>query len=475
MALAKFPANIEAQTGATAAGGEEGLEQMAFDLGRHRRPGAAHDQLHRVGILGQRDADGTRPVIGMAPGVVQQVHEHPTQMFGIEQHLQSVGRDRQTEAALRTGFDPVDHAPVHAGLVHQLAGVQQLAFDNHAGRDLGHIVHQALEPLHIGSDHLRQLHRAWRGGVLGQQRVGLRDGRERVADLVRDARRHPPHRGQLFLPDARQQIAAVLDEHHAQLLAAVALAREPQAQTKGAADPAGLRQRDVLLGDAAVGIGLLQRKHQRLPIASPAQLPAQLGAEGTEQCLCRGVHRAHAAAAVDHQHALLHLVDDQLIEQLLLPRQRQAAARGLFLAGQPGAQLAGQQAHREQAAADQPRLCQLDARQLTEQLRPGRRRQQCQCGNRGRGQRQPPRTQHRGHQHRHHEQGAVVHATCIERMQRAEQHQVHPHGGPPVRAADARQAARRRATPQRRPQPQRQRRPGIGDAQHQGRVHQAAQ
>ena len=54
--------------------------------------------------------------------------------------------------------------------------------------------------------------------VFRQQRVGLRDRRQRVADLVRDAGRHAAHRRQLLLPQARLHVAQVLEEQHAELL-----------------------------------------------------------------------------------------------------------------------------------------------------------------------------------------------------------------------------------------------------------------
>ncbi len=65
---------------------------------------------------------------------------------------------------------------------------------------------------------------------------------------------------------------------------------------------------------------------------------------GREQAARGRVGGAHAAASVDHQHAVLHLLDHQPVQLRLLARHFHVAARGQFLARQAPGQLAGQHA-----------------------------------------------------------------------------------------------------------------------------------
>ena len=77
---------------------------------------------------------------------------------------------------------------------------------------------------------------------------------------------------------------------------------------------------------------------------------------GSQQAPRRRIRRAHAAAPVDDEHAVLHLLDHQAVELGLLTRHLQAAARRLLLARQPPRQFAGQDGDDEEPAAGQPRL-----------------------------------------------------------------------------------------------------------------------
>ena len=223
VSLAELAANVQAQAGAAAAGREKGLEQIAA----RRRAGSARRRwqtLQRGARLvdarrsAQRIAPG--PLAGMAARVVEQVDEDAAQVLGVEQHAERLGRQLDPQHAL------LARAATPAACAHSLqtAAICARRVDRAdvlhlARRHLHHVVDDALQPLDVLGHHAHQLALRRIGRVLGEQRVGLRDRRQRIADLVRDAGRDAAHRGELFLAAARLHVAHVLEEQHAELLA----------------------------------------------------------------------------------------------------------------------------------------------------------------------------------------------------------------------------------------------------------------
>ena len=113
------------------------------------------------------------------------------------------------------------------------------------------------------------------------------------------------------------------------------------------------------LGPVALGQRPLHRLLQRRPGARGRC--SENGAGGLRPCVDqqrarRRVGGAHARRAVDHQHAVGHLLDHQPVQLRLLARQLQAAARRQLLARQAAGQFAGQQRDDEQAQAGQAGL-----------------------------------------------------------------------------------------------------------------------
>ena len=257
------------------------------------------------------------------------------------------------------------------------------------------------------------------------------------------------------------------------LLLHVAPPREARTHAQSAADAGVEVQHEVApgLGPVAFVEGALGGGQQRLPGGLRLQLEWRGPREAVdgEQRARRRIGRAHAAAPVDDEHAVLHLLDHQAIELRLLARKLQAAARGELFAGQPSCQLAGQQRDDEEATAGEPGLRHQHGRVAAGQHRmPGRREQHQRDAGR-RGQRQQPRRQHTGHQHRQHEQRHIVQARAgPEHMQRREGKHIGADGGQPLRPAQPRVARHRPGTPETRQQPQRDGLRGIQHAdQHQ--------
>jgi hypothetical protein len=95
----------------------------------------------------------------------------------------------------------------------------------------------------------------------------------------------------------------------------------------------------------------LDHVHELLPGGHPAQLEGRLGpaASGCDQRPRGRVGAPHPAFAVQHHHAVSHLVDDEPIQLRFLTCSLQAAARRFLFPSKPGRQLGGQQRNHEQA------------------------------------------------------------------------------------------------------------------------------
>ena len=119
---------------------------------------------------------------------------------------------------------PFTADPRHQRIERREDARTRVALVLHA-RDVQDLVHDALQPLRVLAHHLRQPLEAGVGDVLVQQRIGLHDGRQRIADFMRDSRGHAAHADQLFGTHARLQLALVLQENHAQALGGIAIRR----------------------------------------------------------------------------------------------------------------------------------------------------------------------------------------------------------------------------------------------------------
>ena len=411
----------------------------------------------------------------MAVRVVQQVDEHAAQVLGVEAHTQRAIADLGAQAAVGPHGQLHRARPLRRCLAHGGAGVDGTRQRIGTGRNLHDIVDQTLEPLDVVGHHGRQALLVGRQGVFHHQRVGLRNRGQRVADLVRDAGRDTAHRGQLLLPDAGLQRAQVFQQQHGGglgvevLVGLVGIVRfwgtlggaaphEAHAHAQRAHMAVAKDQRHILAGLGPTAI--LQRLLSRLQQGAPGGRAVEHEGRGRAQALVdqqrtgRRVGRTHEQAAIDHQHAVGHLLDHQAVQLRLLARQLQAATRGRFFARQARRQFTGQQGDHEQAHAGQARL-QHRARPFDAQRRTPGRQQQHQRHRRGGAQRQQARGQHAGHQHRQHEQRRVVEGTAhLQQVQRGESDEVHPDGGQPLPAALLRFGLRQRQRSKARQQPQ---------------------
>ena len=87
---------------------------------------------------------------------------------------------------------------LHAGNVENLLG--------NAGQSVCVLAHDAAQLLLGGLA----------AQVFGQQRIGLGDGRQRVADFMGHGGRHAPHGGQFFGAHLGFHLAQIVQKHHAQ-------------------------------------------------------------------------------------------------------------------------------------------------------------------------------------------------------------------------------------------------------------------
>jgi hypothetical protein len=282
--------------------------------------------------------------------------------------------------------------------------------------------------------------RRWAGidQVLAQQRAGLGDRGQRVADLVRDRGRHAPHGRELLGADAGLELTQVLQEHHAQALdATIGGAGEPRAHAHLARRAQGLRDRDLARLRGAPREGIARDRSQRHPGRVRAQRERQLelGQPLSEDRVGRRIGRVHLPLRIDHQHAFAERLDHQVVHQGMHLRRAPVALCQRFLAHQPPRELVRQQRHHEQAGAGQRGLHEAGGGfgLLLQPVPAGMRQQQQRDHGRG-AQADRAAAQHRAHQHRQGEQRRVIDAAHLQQLKSAEDHQVDADGRQPGRA-----------------------------------------
>ena len=317
--------------------GEEGLEQVALDLGAM---GGLSLNTESVAVLSSRAASRRKmaPASSLAwPRVVQQVHQHAAQVLGVEGDAQ-----RLLPAGRRAGGCPPQPQPDRGrpfgrGRAH-LGG----RIDGAWHRRSPGATSITSSTMRLSRSTLSATMRARRccvdQFVFQQQRVGLRDGRQRVADLVRDAGRHAPIAAS-FSCRMRASAVRIFEQQHART-------GPPQAIRARSPAHERTRMRSVRRaafeaeGQVAPGFRPGRRVLQRRPPPAPGRARRAGSRAGTAPRASapsasnwrRRVGGAHAQVVVDHQHAVDHFLDHQSVQLRLLARQLQAAAGRQLLA-----------------------------------------------------------------------------------------------------------------------------------------------
>ena len=304
-----------------------------------------------------------------------------------------------------------------------------------ARRHLHHVVDDALQALDVVGHHARQL-------LLVRRQPPLRaaarwPARSPPAGCGSRARCRPrpgpsPPASPAAGAPARcagPRAAARSRPRSASVVAALAVAarpREAHAQAQRARRAVVEAQHHVAppSGQRPCVEGLLDRRP-----GQPAHAGSSCSSNGAaramplrrQQRARRRVGRAHAQAAVDHQHAVGHLLDHQPVQLRLLARQLEAAARGRSSRASRPASSPASSGDDEEADAGQPgwRQPQRQSPAVRPVARPPNSSISdtaavvASASSRG--------SQHAGHQHRQHQQRRVVEAPCgRQQMQRRE-------------------------------------------------------
>ena len=133
--------------------------------------------------------------------------------------------------------------------------------------------------------------------LLVQQLRGVADGGERVADLVRDVGGEAAERGELELLRLLARARRVLDEQHAEALLACRLSSRRRRSRARQRWVGRARRRAAGASRASAR----RTRQQRSDVAPSSRSPR-------EQALRLRVVLHHAAVAVDHQHAVVHVL-----------------------------------------------------------------------------------------------------------------------------------------------------------------------
>ena len=290
---AQLAREVQAQAGALAVGGEEGLEQLA--LARPpARPGRCRSRSVRRGraIAAQHDADravarrshsarrcaagSTSPGAGARGRTRSTASRAVLEHEALARHAPRWRRTRQEVAQPRRC----------SATARRLTRSRRLSCSTSATRRSRRWVLSWM--MRVSRS------RSVAALLLAQQLGGVADRRERVADLVRDVGGQAAERGELELLRLLARARRVLDEQHRELLLG---ARVEQAQAK--------------VAPAQLEVGALRRPPPRAPArASDAAEARRAGRRastraeqplGAEQALRLRVVLHHAALAVEHQ------------------------------------------------------------------------------------------------------------------------------------------------------------------------------
>ena len=215
-ALAQLAANVQAQAAAAAARREEGFEQVRSTSARSAPPSLATPARRAPSSReSRRRTIGAGRAAGVAVRVVEQVDEHAAQVLGVEGHAQRLRRQFHRSRLSPSGTPP--SAPSRCRRSPTIA-VASIATMSRTAPGATSITSSTMRLRRSTlSATMRVSWRCAASVASSASSVGLRDGRQRVADLVRDAGRHAPHRGELLLAAAaRLHVAHVLEEQHAE-------------------------------------------------------------------------------------------------------------------------------------------------------------------------------------------------------------------------------------------------------------------
>ena len=295
-------------------------------------------------------------------------------------------------------------------------------------RDVQHFLGNARQALGVVRDHLAQALLARVGQVFGEQRVGLADGGQRIADFMRHGGRHAAHGRELLGAQPGLHLAQVVQEYHAPLRRRVVAwrgverAREPGAHMQAQRIVIGMHQIHVGAQRRAAGKGLLDQRRQRGIAGAGGECKRQLQVRAAvEQQPGRGVGGTHQALAVHGQHAVVEVVDDEVIDLFLQMGRLAALQRKLLFTLQALRELVREVGHQKVARTGQRRL-EVLLREIRHALAAGpagpAQQQQGDAGRGGEGQQQ--RSQRRGHQDGQGQQRSVVHGAGLLQLQQAD-------------------------------------------------------
>jgi hypothetical protein len=181
-----------------------------------------------------------RDLAAVAPGVAHQVPEDLVEVLAVEE--EALRRAHLHVDALLG--DPFGAAELVREVGEVGARVDRLGLRAVPAVEVEDLLHDAVEAGHVAADDreeplLRIVHRLG----LGKQVRGMADGREGVADLVRDRRGEAPEGHELHLLRLLAHAPHVLDEHHRRRRVAAADRHEVHLQLAREARAAQLHER----------------------------------------------------------------------------------------------------------------------------------------------------------------------------------------------------------------------------------------
>ena len=388
-----------------------------------------------------RHLDRAVPLAGVARGIVQQVDQHAAQV--LRRRSPPSGFGRQAAPAGGCRCRPV--APsrcrcrCHGGVQRQRAIEGVCGFLVPHPGEVQHFVHDMGQPVRVLLHHLGELLVPGVGQVFVQQRIGLRDGGQRVADLVRHGGRHAAHAASFSVrmrASISRRSCRNITHRLSERLAWRAVSRV-RTRTRRGPCPSCWMANSATCGVICLKAGPRQLG-QRAPAGFRNQRERQFAqsALGVAEQMPRG--RVGGLTMPCASTTSTPSVRDSITSSLTCICTRAARwlrrARASSRASRAG-KLVGQESHDEQAAARSARPGRsaasrpLAVMQRHSTASPSSSRVTAAAVPKASEQ----RAQHRGDQHRQGEQGGVVDAAALEELQDRKCQHVHADGRDPLR------------------------------------------
>jgi hypothetical protein len=249
------------------------------------------------------------------PGISRQIPQDLVQVDPVElDHAIAFHRQRKT--------GPIDLLVLRELVqesLHECAQPHGVRLNAVAPIEFKHVLDHSVEPLGVVADDPREPFAGGTSVLLEHQFRGVRQRGQRIADLVRDVRGEAAERRELHLAGLVFQLRDVLEVDHCEAVPGHAGFHESRTHE------------DSRIGESE------HRRGARPPVPPVVERACEvlrvrvdlveLRRRSSQQSIHDRIVLPHQAIRVDHQHAVLNILDDELVDAQLIGEVDPALAR----------------------------------------------------------------------------------------------------------------------------------------------------